>query len=296
MRDVLLIVNPAARGGRSSEAEAIAACRRHNIEPRVRRTTAAGHAAQLATEEAGDDDVLVLGGDGTVMEVVGALVGRRGAVGILPGGTGNQLARHWGIPLSITRAVRSASDGVVQTMDLGKLSDGRYFSLTAGVGVDAEMIARASKESKRRFGVGAYVWSAARSLPSMRPFTVRVTADGQTFEREASLAMVANVGAVMGGQFGLGPGVTPDDGWLDLCVLSPRGVVDGVGLAWRMLRRDFRPHPQMLFVRAKQLRIEAPAGVAAQADGELLSTAVFDAAVAPHAARFIVPRRNFSAG
>lgn len=293
---MLLIVNPAARGGRSAEAEAVAACRQNNIEPRVRRTTAAGHAAQLAREEAGDDDVLVLGGDGTVMEVVGALVGRRGAVGILPGGTGNQLARHWGIPLSVTRAVRSIASGEVQSMDLGRLSDGRYFSLTAGVGVDAEMIARASKESKRRFGVGAYVWSAATSLPSMRPFTVRVTADGQTFEREASLAMVANVGAVMGGQFGLGPGVTHDDGWLDLCVLSPRGLVDGVGLAWRMLRRDFRPHPQMLFVRAKQLRIEAPAGVAAQADGELLTEPVFDATVAPNAARFIVPRRKFSTG
>ncbi len=291
-----MIVNPAARGGRSAEAEAIAACRRNSIEPRVRRTTAAGHAAQLARDEAGDDDVLVLGGDGTVMEVVGALVGRRGAVGVLPGGTGNQLARHWGIPLNVSRAVRSFADGTVQTMDLGKLSDGRYFALTAGVGVDAEMIARASKESKRRFGVGAYVWSAARALPGMRPFTVRVTADGQTFEREASLAMVANVGAVMGGQFGLGPGVTPDDGWLDLCVLSPRGLVDGVGLAWRMLRRDFRPHPQMLFVRAKSLRIEAPAGVAAQADGELLAAPILEATVAPHAARFIVPRRNFSAG
>lgn len=294
MRDVLLIVNPAARGGRSAEAEAIAACRRNHIAPRVRRTTAAGHAAQLAREEAGDDDVFVLGGDGTVMEVVGALVGRRGAVGVLPGGTGNQLARHWGIPLNVGRAVKTIADGVVQTMDLGRLSDGRYFSLTAGVGIDAEMIARASKESKRRFGVGAYVWSAARALPSMRPFTVRITADEQTFEREASLAMIANVGAVMGGQFGLGPGVTPDDGLLDLCVLSPNGLLDGVGMAWRMLRRDFRPHPQMLFVRARHLRIEVSGTVAAQADGEILTSPILDASVVPHAARFLVPRRNFS--
>jgi diacylglycerol kinase (ATP) len=292
---MLMIVNPAARGGKSAEAEAVAACRSNNIEPRVRRTTAAGHAAQLAKEEAGDDDVLVLGGDGTVMDVVGALVGRRGAVGILPGGTGNQLARHWGIPLNVARAVRSVAEGATQMMDLGKLADGRYFALSAGVGVDAEMIARASKESKRRFGVGAYVWSAAMTLPAMRTFNVRVTADGQTFERQASLAMVANVGAVMGGSFGLGPGVSPDDGWLDLCVYSPRSVADGVEIAWRMMRRDFRPHPQMLFVRAKQLRIEAPDGVAAQVDGELLPTAAFDATVVPHAARFIAPRRSFKA-
>jgi diacylglycerol kinase family enzyme len=66
-------------------------------------------------------------------------------------------------------------------------------------------------------------------------------------------------------------------------------------MAWRMMRRDYRPHPRMLFVRAKELRIEAPDGIAAQADGELLAQPILSAVVAPHAARFIVPRRTFSA-
>lgn len=285
----LLIVNPAARGGRSAEGAALAAFAKRGLSPRVVRTTASGHAAKLAAAEKGDGDVYVLGGDGTVMEVVGALVGRSNAVGVLPGGTGNQLARHLKIPLSVPRAVAALEHSRRVTMDLGRLGDGRYFSLTAGVGLDAEMIARTSKASKRRFGVAAYVASAARALPSAKPFNVRVSADGQQHECSASLAMIANVGAVMDGRFGLGPGVAPDDGWLDLCVLSPRGFSDGLRLAWRMARRDFRPDPQMLFLRAKSLRIEAADGVPAQADGELLRSPSLEATVVPGAARFLSP-------
>lgn len=288
-RDPLLVVNPAARGGRSAEGAALAAFARAGFTPRLHRTDAAGHAAAIAASEAGEGDVFVLGGDGTVMEVVGALVGRGNAVGVLPGGTGNQLARHLGIPLSVPRAVAALARAKCVTLDLGRLTDGRYFSLTAGIGLDAEMIAGTSTASKRRFGVGAYMASAARALPNMRAFTVRVTADGRSFERSASLAMIANVGAIMDGRFGLGPGVTPDDGWLDVCVLSPEGAADGLRLAWKMARRDFRPDPQMLFVRAKAVRIEGIAGVLAQADGELLSSPILEASVVPQAARFLAP-------
>lgn len=293
-RDPLLVVNPAARGGRSAERAALEAFARGGITPRVHHTSAAGHAAEIAAAEAGEGEVFVLGGDGTVMEVVGALVGRSNCVGVLPGGTGNQLARHLGIPLSVPRAVAALASACTVVLDLGRLADGRYFSLTAGIGLDAEMIARTSPASKRRFGVAAYVASAARALPGMQPFTVRVTADGERFERRASLAMIANVGAIMDGRFGLGPGVTPDDGWLDLCVLSPQGFVDGLRLAWRMSRRDFRPHPQMLFVRAKSVRIEGIAGVPAQADGELLSSPILEACVVPRAARFLAPGAAFA--
>lgn len=294
-RDPLLIVNPAARGGRSAEGAAMAAFTRLGFTPRLHRTEAAGHAAKIAAAEAGEGNVFVLGGDGTVMEVVGALVGRENAVGVLPGGTGNQLARHLRIPLSVPRAVAALADAESVNLDLGRLADGRYFSLTAGIGLDAEMIARTSTASKRRFGVAAYVASAACALPGMRPFVVRVTADGQEFERSASLAMIANVGAIMDGRFGLGPGVTPDDGWLDLCVLSPSGLSDGLRLAWKMARRDFRPDPQMLFVRAKSLRIEGIAGVPAQADGELLSCPILEASVVPKAARFLASHSRFAA-
>lgn len=294
MRSPLLIVNPAARGGRSAEAEALRACERAGLAPRLHRTTAAGDAARIAAAESGDGTILVLGGDGTVMEAVGALVGRKNAVGILPGGTGNQLARLLGIPLDVSRAVRALVSAPVVTMDLGRLREGRYFSLTAGFGIDAAMIAGADKSLKRRFGVAAYVWSATRSLPRMRNFRVRATVDAEVIEAQVAMAMVANVGTLMDGRLGLGPDISPADGMLDLCLYSAKGISDGLGLAWKMARRDFRPDPRMIFRRGHRIRLEAPEGIPAQADGELLDGPILEASVVPAAARLLAPRVRFA--
>lgn len=285
----LLIVNPAARGGRSAEGEALAAFAALGVSVDVRRTSGPGDAARIAAREATGPHLFVLGGDGTVMEVVGALVGREVAVGVLPGGTGNQLARHLGIPLSVRRAVGALAGATRTRLDLGRLDEGRHFALTAGFGLDAAMILGASPALKRRIGVGAYFWSATRAVMGMRPFVVRIEADGKLFEREAGLAMICNVGAVMDGRFGLGPGVSPDDGWLDVCVVSPRGLADGVTLATRMARRDFRDDARLFFIRAQRVRLEAPAGVPAQADGEVLPLSRLDATVVPGGAQFLAP-------
>jgi diacylglycerol kinase (ATP) len=285
----LLIVNPAARGGRSAEVEALTAFGEIGTAVDVRRTTRAGDAARFASEHTGSAPVFALGGDGTVMEAVGALVGRDVPVGVLPGGTGNQLARHFNIPLNVGKAVRALRAPRVVPLDLGRLANGTYFSLTAGLGLDAALIAGAKPAMKRRFGVLAYVWSGAHAVRTQKPFNVRVEADGQVFEREASLAMIANVGALLNGRFALGPGITPDDGLLDLAIHSSKGVVDGAVQALRMVRRDFRSDARTLFVRAQHIRISAPDGVPAQADGELLLHPTLDATAVPGAARFLAP-------
>lgn len=287
MPHALLIVNPAARGGRSAESEALAAFARAGLEVRLERTRAPGHAAELAALAVDGEPVFVLGGDGTVMDVVGALVGRDIPVGVIPGGTGNQLARHLGIPLDASRAVAALVRARPQRFDLGRLREGRYFALAAGLGVDAAMIAGASPAAKRRFGVGAYVVSAAKALVQARPFPVRVEVDGQVFEREAGLAMIANVGSVMNGRFALGPGIRHDDGLLDACILSPRALTDGVALAARMALRRFGNDSRMLFVRGREIRIEAPAGTQAEADGELLAGPTLAATVVPYGATFL---------
>ncbi len=296
MRAPLLVVNPAARGGRSAEHTALAAFQAVGLAPRLRRTTAPGDAARIAATEADDEPVFVLGGDGTVMEVVGALVGRETPVGVLPGGTGNQLAGLLGIPRHVPRAVRALVAAPTARLDLGRLDDGRHFAITAGFGLDAAMIAGASRAAKRHFGVLAYVWSVARALPAARPFRVRATVDGESLELDATVAMIANAGTVMGGRFAFGPDVSPTDGALDLCVFAPRGLAEGVGVAWRAARRDFRPDPRMLFRRGRDIRLEVETPVPAQADGELVPGRTLAATVLPGAARFLAPASAFAAG
>lgn len=284
----MLVVNPSARHGLVGEAEARRAFLAAGVKYRVARTERAGHAAQLAREgSTGVDAVFTLGGDGTAMEVVGALVGTGLPVAILAGGTGNQLVRHLQTPLSIGRAVPALLGGRAERLDVGRLRDGRRFALTAGFGIDAAMMAGASAAAKRRFGVATYVWSGARALIRNERFHVRATVDGVTHDRECVLAMIVNIGSLFGGRIAAGPGVVADDGMLDLCLFSARSTLEGLDVVRRCATHDFRPHRNMFYARGREIGIETSPPAAAQADGDLLPPGALEAIAEPGAALLV---------
>ena len=106
------------------------------------------------------------------------------------------------------------------------------------------------------------------------------------------MVMVANFGAVFRDLITLGPGIRQDDGLLDLCVFSPRGLRDSVRITWRLLRKDFRTDPCMLYTAGKRIRIETDPARPVQADGDLVGMPPFDVVVEPLAAHVLVPRRK----
>jgi diacylglycerol kinase family enzyme len=291
---VLLITNPAARRGRLLEQRARDALLAAGAEFDVVVSSHPGHAAIVATERARDfAAVLTLGGDGTAMEVIGALAGSGIPVGVLPGGTGNLVSRALRTPRRIERAVPALLGGAVAAVDLGYIPEStRYFAFSSGVGVDARMIDETHPETKRRFGIGAYIHTGVKVGLSRRPFRVRVEVDGVAIEREATALMVANFGTVLDRLFVLGPGIEQDDGRLDLCVFSPRSSADVVRLAWRLLRRDFGNDDSLLYRSGREFRIECDPPQLYQADGELLGTTPYSVRVEPLAARLLVARRN----
>ncbi|HZS62771.1 MAG TPA: diacylglycerol kinase family protein [Gemmatimonadaceae bacterium] len=293
-RRALLVVNPASRLGRRYHRIALAAFKAAGVRCDAVLTEHQGQGAEIAHSLAPRYDmVFTLGGDGTAMEVVGALAGTGRPVGILPGGTGNLIARTLGIPLNIRRAVAVLLTGEEARVDLGKLSvGGRHFAFAAGVGVDASMIAEASSELKRRIGVLAYVFSWSRAAFRRDLFRVRITVDGEVVEKEATAVMIANFGAVLNDLMTLGPGIRPDDAKLDLCVFSPYTVRDAIRIAWKLLRKDFTADPSMFYRAGRQFRIETLPPRVAQADGELLGMTPFEVAVAPLAAQLLIPRRT----
>jgi YegS/Rv2252/BmrU family lipid kinase len=287
---VLLIMNPGSRRGTVRRHQAIAALDAHGVPYEMVETTGSGHAATVAAARAGEfDAVFALGGDGTAMEVVGALAGSGRRVGILPGGTGNLVARTLGIPLDVGRAVTALLAGAEVHIDLGVLDDGRRFAFTAGMGLDAEMIARTPHRWKRRLGVLAYALTAGRGLLRRDTFQVRATVDGRVYERRASSVMVANFGTVLDRLITLGPDIREDDGLLDLCIFSPASGGQALLTIWRLMRRDFRAAPYLLWVPGKEFRIETDPPRVAQADGELLGMAPLAIRVQPRAARLLVP-------
>lgn len=287
----LLVANPAARRASSRLAAAVEALGSGGARVDVATTDRPGHAAEIARARAKDYAVVfTLGGDGTAMEVIGALARSGIPVGILPGGTGNLVARALGIPISPRRAARALLRGSVADIDLGRLPSGRCFAFSLGIGVDSFMIRDTPPNWKRRFGIIAYSYVALRASLRNTAFRVRATVDGETIEREASAVMVANFGGVLNDLLVLGPGIARDDGRLDLCVFSPASGAQAIAIAWRMLRKDFRPHPAMVYRSGERFRIECDPPQDAQADGELLGPTPMDVQVEPRAARLLLPR------
>lgn len=252
-----------------------------------------GHARDVLAARAEPwDAVFVLGGDGTVMEVVGALAHTGMPVGVLPGGTGNLVAGVLGVPLGIRKAVESLVAGERRAFDLGQLPNGRFFAFAAGVGADVAMVERTSHGRKRALGIISYAITAARAAFGRELVHVTIEVDGKRIEARAVLAMIANAGTFLGGRFAIGPDVKPDDGMLDLCLFIPERVRDVFVLMWRLLRRDFRPHPRMTFARGKDFRISADPPVSVQADGDIVGRTPIEITVAPGAAQFLVPRTS----
>jgi len=294
---VALIANPASRRGARLHPRARAALEEAGLECRLLLTERPGHAGELAvTSCEGVDAVFVLGGDGTVMEVAGALAHTRIPIGVLPGGTGNLLARAVGIPGRVERAVPALLGGHVRRIDLGRLTDGRRFAVAAGVGIDARMVAETPPWMKRRLGVLAYALVALRATLSAvlrgRAFTVRVTVDGETVERPAVAVMVANFGAILEERITFGPGIASDDGVLDACIYSPRTLREALRVSWRLFRRDFGTDDCMLYRHGRRIRVETVPALPAQADGDLLGTTPFEVQVEPYAADLLVPTRR----
>ena len=177
---------------------------------------------------AGADLVMVWGGDGTMIGVAAELAGTDVPLAILPGGTGNLLARNLGIPLDLAGAVDVAYRGRDRSIDLMDVDLGggerRVGAVMCGLGGDAEMMA-APEAVKRRLGWGAYAIEGARTMNSAA-LPLQISIDGGIEHSVTGhTVLVANVGMLVGGLV-LVPDAGPDDGFLDVLVVGPTSPVD----------------------------------------------------------------------
>jgi YegS/Rv2252/BmrU family lipid kinase len=242
-----------------------------------------------AAVAAGVDLVLACGGDGTVTACGAGLAGSGTPMGIVPAGTGNLLARNLGLPLDARAALRVALAGVNRGLDVG-VANGRPFLVMAGLGLDARMLGSTSEPLKKRLGWAAYAVAGVRHLRD-RPMRVTLRADGGPPERRRASAVIAgNVGRLQAG-LTLLPGAAPDDGLLDVVVLTASDWAGWLGVAARvMLRRDGAGEAVQRGA-FKELRIEADRAYPWELDGELIgSTRQLDIGIQPERLVIRVPR------
>ena len=213
----------------------------------------------------GVDVLFVWGGDGTVQRCIDAVAGTETAVAILPAGTANLLAMNLEIPDDITEAVRIGLHGDRRRMDTGSVN-GERFTVMAGAGFDARMIAEADRGLKDRLGRAAYLYTGLKNLGTRR-MKATVEVDGKRFFKgRVSCVLAANVGTIMGGIEAF-PDARPDDGLLELGVVTAKNPVQWARIFGRITLGRAEDSPFAKITRGAKIRIRFDRKVPYELDG-----------------------------
>ena len=213
----------------------------------------------------GADLIFVWGGDGSVQRCIDAAVGSPVTLAIIPAGTANLLANNLGIPIDLEQAVEVGLHGSNRTLDIGKIN-GEHFAVMGGVGLDALMIGDADAGLKDRFGRAAYIWTGARHVREA-PVHTKVRVDGHTwFNDDASCVLVANVGSIGGGITAFDH-ATPDDGKLDVAVVTADGAWQWMRALTRATVGHAEKSPLVHMTQATKIKVETRKSLPWELDG-----------------------------
>lgn len=268
MKKIVFIINPISGTGRKEVVES--AIRTHidttKYAPEIRYTEYAGHAAEIAREEAtfGTDIVVAVGGDGTVNEVGRALVNSSTALAVVPCGSGNGLARHLRIPMDTVEAVKLINECFIQHIDYGTIN-GEAFFCTCGVGFDAFISMKFAEAGKR--GVATYVEKTLHDGLTYKPERYKVEIDGDATVHEAFLIACANA-SQYGNNAYIAPNASTRDGLLDVTILTPFSTLEAPQIIVQMFNRKLDSNSHVKTFRAKHVRITREFDGAAHIDGD----------------------------
>ena len=236
----------------------------------------------------GADLIFIWGGDGSVQRCIDAAVGSPVTLAILPAGTANLLANNLGIPIDLEQAVEVGLHGSNHTIDVGKMN-GEHFAVMAGIGLDALMIRDADAGMKDRFGRAAYIWTGARHIRS-KPVRTTVRIDGHIwFDDAASCVLIANVGSIGGGVTAFDH-ASPDDGKLDVAVMTADGAWQWLRTLTRAAVGNAEKSPLVQMTQSRKIIVETRKRLPYELDGGARAkTDTLRVRVVPHAVTIRVP-------
>lgn len=297
-RRAALIINPIKPTDEDIRGIVTELCQENGwAEPLFLETTEddPGHGQARQALEAGVDVVIAAGGDGTVRCVAEELAGTTTALGLLPLGTGNLLARNLDIAVDDPRgAVEAALTGTERRIDVVHVNvdhaqDAHVFLVMAGLGFDAAIMADTRDDLKDKVGWLAYVDAGIRNLPG-KPSKVRITLDGRRrINRRLRSVMGGNCGKIMGG-LEIFPGAKLDDGLLDVMTVAPSGTFGWFAVLGKLVARGKGKDPSLEYFQCKSAEIQVDSPLEIELDGDSLGKGTHMALrVEPSALRLKMP-------
>lgn len=293
-----VILNPLAGGGEASRARLRQAVDRL-AGARVLETHAIGDARALAARaaEEGFGRMVAAGGDGTLNEVLQGLAPRFPVeLGLIPVGTGNDLARTLGIPPDPVEALNVLEAGAVRRLDVGRFTgfegDRWFLNVSAG-GFSGEVDEHLDPEIKAVWGPLSYVRTAFDALAELEPYHTELTISPGTDREERLELSLVNVvvanGRFVAGGLPVAPEAAPDDGLLDLVAIRAAPVGRLSLLAARMALGQHLEHELVLHRRGPSLTVTCTPAMVFNTDGELAGPGPAHFEVLPRAVRFVAP-------
>jgi YegS/Rv2252/BmrU family lipid kinase len=297
---VLVVFNPKAGRRRLGKLRrTIAAMRLTGAEVELLATEARGDAERLAREASGGvngfaalDLLAIAGGDGTINEAVNGLMSARGVgagsslpLCIVPLGTANVLAREIGQRFSPEVAARTALRGERRQVYLGQ-ANGRCFTIMAGAGFDAHVVANVSTVLKQRIGKLAYVWEALRQLFLFPYGRYRVTVDGNAYD---AASVVVAKGRLYAGPYVAAPEARLDSPEFQVCLFQRGGRWNAIRYALALTLGLLPRLKDYLIVSGREVRIEGPVGDPVQGDGDIIAHLPVEIRLAPVSLSLMAP-------
>lgn len=284
----LLVVNRQAGRRRAAAVvrrleEALAG---HGVDYDLCTTSGPGDATRIARDrlEAGGRYLVAVGGDGTVHEVVngmfrdGRTVVPDPVLGVVAAGSGCDFIRTFGLPTAPAEAAERLAGGDARALDVARIGyldahgqeDVRHFANIAEAGLGGQTAARAAG-LPRFLGPSRYFFAFWAALPSYQPATMRIEVDGVVAHEGRTVNVVAANARFFGGGMQISPRSDPGDGILELLVFTGRKT-DSFTLLPRVYRGRHLPHPDILQLQGRCIRLESDQPFRIEADGEVLGT------------------------
>lgn len=239
-------------------------------ETSAHATTGEGDATKAAQKaiERQHDIVVIAGGDGTINEVIQGIAeaNYRPKIGIIPAGTTNDFARALSIPRDTKKAVDIILEDNILPLDIGKVNE-QYFVNIAGGGDLTELTYEVPSKMKAVIGQLAYYVKGIEKLPSLKPVRTKIEYDGNVFEDDIMLFLVANTNSV-GGFEKIAPNALINDGYFDLIILKETNLAEFLRIATLALRGAHIEDKHIVYLQAKRIKVTPKSRMQLNIDGE----------------------------
>lgn len=294
-RSACLIFNPVAgQGDPEQDLLKIQTLLEPEIDLDIRLTTPEVEAGQLAREavERGVEMIIVSGGDGTLSAAADAVVGTNIPLGIISRGTANAFASALTLPDTIEAACEIILQGNTKVIDAA-LCNGKPMVLLAGIGFEAEMVEKADRETKNRFGMLAYILAGVQQLREFETFEAQIETQDKIITVTAGAVTIANA-APPTSVLAQGPaGIICDDGLLDLTVVAPANRAGAIASAYHLLqtalRGDAAERDDIGYLRARRIKVTTNPPQKVVLDGEIIGTTPIDVECVPGGLTLLMP-------